>query len=159
MKRHHEFRIELFVFPDGTNVEMLVFNGAGDAAPIGQYHVRDRASGPTAAPLCTAPPPPAITSGLTARVCPLCGSEHVYPLDWTRQGDNTWLLRLRCPNCETVRDVLMERPGVEELNRELYRARQAVADESRSLSRRNFKEEAERIVDALTSGLIQPMDF
>ena len=155
MERHHEFRIELFVFPDGTSVEMMVFDGAGDAAPIGEYRVRGRAPEPQGPPA----PPVVHVSGAEARACPLCGCELVYPVDWQRRGDNTWRLRLRCPNCETRRDVLMDRPGVEELNRELYRAHQAAAEESRCMTQRNFREEAERIVAALDSGLIQPMDF
>ncbi len=177
MERHHEFRIEFFVFPDGTSVEMMVFDGAGDAAPIGSYHARGAGtrdahaseSGsaghtgtvPRVAPSPCAAPPPATTvrSGLDARVCPLCGSAHVYPLDWQRRGENTWALFLRCPNCETHRDVVMDRPAVEQLNRELYKAHKAVEEESRETSRRNFQEEAERIVAALSSGLIQPMDF
>lgn len=177
MERHHEFRIESFVFPDGTSVEMLVFDGAGDAAPVGSYHVRgagtrgaqasaNGAPGQTgvaprvASSSCAVPPPAStVRSGREARVCPLCGSAHVYPLDWQRRGQNTWALLLRCPNCETHRDVVMDRPAVEQLNRELYQAHKAVEEQSRETSRRNFREEAERIVAALASGLIQPMDF
>jgi hypothetical protein len=163
MDRQHEFRIELFVFPDGTSVEMMVFDGAGDAAPIGEHHVRERAPEPQAPPAPAADPrqarPALHVSGAEARACPLCGSELVYPTDWVRRGDNTWRLRLRCPNCETRRDVVLDRRGVEDLNRELYRAHQAVAEESRTIARRNFEEEAARIVAALASGLLQPMDF
>jgi hypothetical protein len=116
---------------------MMVFDSAGAAAPLTGHRARDVARGPKvptapgASPgscagqsPCAAPPPATIASGREARVCPLCGSEHVYPLHWRRQADNTWAIRLRCPNCETRREVVMERPGVEQLNRELYRAHQ-----------------------------------
>lgn len=162
MRRHHEFHIELFVFPDGESVELMVFDGLGDDTALSAYRAR--------APEPQAPPAPPATSkdesatapmvtGPDARVCPLCGSELVYPLDWRRESTATWTLLLRCPDCETVRDVLMDRPSVEELNRALYHAHQAVAEESKALTRRNFEEEAERIVAALDAGLIQPMDF
>lgn len=161
------FRIELFVFPDGTAAEIMVFDGAGDDVPIGEYHARRPGAGSMPAPRRDVPeradslpaPPATLVSGPDARVCQVCGCGLVYPLDWHRNGADTWTLRLRCPNCETQREVLMDRAGVEELNRELYRARQAVAEESRCMTRRNFEEEAGRIVAALSSGLIQPMDF
>ena len=161
MRRHHEFHTELFVFPDGESVEVMVFDGLGDGVPVSAYRAR--------APEPQAPPAPdaatdaessaPIVTGPDARVCPLCGSGLVYPLDWRREGTATWNLLLRCPDCETLRDVLMDRPAVEELNRALYRAHQAVAEESQALTRRNFEEEAERIIAALDAGLIQPMDF
>jgi hypothetical protein len=160
-----DFRIERFVFPDGMSVELMVFQ---------QQPARRRAAplpGPCVAPPpgpCAAPPPgPADATETPARAndaadagrCPVCGGRLVYPLDWRRTSRSTWTLRLRCPDCETLRCVIMDRVAVEQLNRELYRARQAVAAESQALTRRHFKEEAERIAAALASGLIQPMDF
>ena len=100
-----------------------------------------------------------MNDGADAGRCPVCGGRLVYPLDWRRTSRSTWTLRLRCPECETLRCVIMDRAAVEQLNRELYRARQAVAAESQALTRRHFEEEAERIAAALASGLIQPMDF
>jgi hypothetical protein len=153
-----DFRIERFVFPDGMAMELMVF----------QQTPRRRAA---AAPSPCAVPPPGITEsgdadaaacgrdGGDARRCPVCGGVLVYPLDWRRTSRSTWTLRLRCPECETVRCAIMGRAAVEQFNRELYRARQAVAAESRELTRRHFEEEAARIADALASGLIQPMDF
>ena len=92
-------------------------------------------------------------------MCPLCGCTLVYPIDWLRNTEATWNITLRCPNCETQRAVTLEREGVEEFNRELYHGAQALAREAESASRRNFEEEAERIVQALTRDLILPMDF
>ena len=66
---------------------------------------------------------------------------------------------LRCPECETRREVVLGRAAVEQLNRELYHGAKAIAREAERLSRRNFEDEAERIVTALERDLIQPMDF
>lgn len=185
---HEGYRVELFVFPDGTSVELMVFDrpDAGGTRrarrrtpqPEGSASRPARQTAPEAAGQAAAasapggaPPSPeperrapdaglsVIVSGAEARVCPVCGGGLVYPVDWERRSAGTWALRLRCPECETVRGVLMDRAGVEQLNRELYQARREVADASRELSRRHFAEEVERIVAALRSGLIQPMDF
>ncbi len=89
----------------------------------------------------------------------MCGSRLVYPVDWDRRDHATWILSLRCPECETQRHVLLDRAGVEEFNRELYFGTQALAREADLMSRRNFEEEAAKIVAALGRDLILPMDF
>jgi hypothetical protein len=159
------------VFPDGLSVELMVFDSPARAGDARQRRTQEaeRAPEPQAPPAPApgachvgAPHPPRVgdvETGSDARTCPVCGGHLAYPTDWRRTSRSTWTLHLRCPDCESERDVLLDRPNVERLNRELYRAHQAVVDESRKLSRRNFEEEAERIVAALASGLIQPMDF
>lgn len=91
--------------------------------------------------------------------CPVCGSSFVYPVDWDRTGAATWTLVLRCPECETRREVTLGRASVEQLNRELYYGARELARDADQLTRRNFEEEADRIVAALERDLILPMDF
>lgn len=138
-----DYRIELFIFPDGTSMEMIVFDREACHEPIVKQ------ASPAAGPE---------TEG-GVHVCPLCGSPLVYPVDWHRNDEATWNLSLRCPNCETRRDVTLGREGVEELNRELYHGAQALNREAEVVTRRNFEEEAQKIVAALSRDLIQPMDF
>jgi hypothetical protein len=150
-----KFRIELFVFPDGTSVEMMVF---------GETRRRRAAQAPKAAPAVTAPlphcaPPPPPREDPEAHKCPVCGGALVYPVDWDRTGPSAWTLDLRCPDCETRREVTLGRASVEQLNRELYFGAQALAREADQMIRRNFEDEAERIVTALERDLILPMDF
>jgi hypothetical protein len=149
------FKIELFIFPDGTSVELMVFD----------RRRRGRAGRPataTAAPArrapspCCAPPP---AEDPEAHKCPVCGSGLVYPIDWDRSGPASWVLILRCPECETRREVMLGRASVEQFNRELYYGAQALAREADQMTRSNFKDEAERIVTALERDLILPMDF
>ena len=180
---HDDFRIELFIFPDGTAVEMIVFDregaeacalppeGAKRARPeqsLGQAQRKAAGVGPAAGrdgaasrdhAAAEAPPATGVACDGDAHVCPLCGGELVYPVDWQRNDEAGWNLRLRCPECETERRVTMDRAGVEALNRRLYHGAQAVAREAEAMTRRNFEEEAAKIVRALAAGLIQPMDF
>jgi ribosomal protein S27E len=146
------FRIERFVFPDGTSVEMMVFGTA-----------RRQASAPKTAPAATAPPPccapPSAEERRAPHRCPVCGGSLVYPVDWDRSGPASWTLRLRCPDCETQREVTLDRASVESLNRELYAGAQALAREADEWTRRNFADEAARIVAALQHDFILPMDF
>jgi hypothetical protein len=151
-----KFKIELFVFPDGTSVEMMVFD---------QKRQRAASRAPKAAPAATAPlpscaaPPPPLKEDLEAHKCPVCGGTLVYPTDWDRTGPSAWTLDLRCPDCETLRQVTLDRASVEQLNRELYFGAQALAREADQMIRRNFEDEVERIVTALARDLILPMDF
>jgi hypothetical protein len=161
-----DYRIELFIFPDGTSMEMIVFDREEAPAHLrasghhdceaGCGDRRDARREPT---VKNAPPAAGPRAEGEAHVCPLCGSALVYPVDWQKNDEATWNLTLRCPNCETQRDVTLERQGVEEFNRELYHGAQALAREADIVTRRNFEEEAQKIVVALDRDLIQPMDF
>jgi hypothetical protein len=104
----------------------------------------------------SAPPPP---EDPDANRCPVCRSPLVYPIDWDRCGPASWTLILRCPECETRREVILGRAAVEEFNRELYHGAQAIARAADTMTRRNFKDEVERMVVALEHDLILPMDF
>lgn len=193
-----DFKTELFVFPDGTEIEMIVFEqarlrprslpavGRSDAvarpaqdgaaqARGGATEVQSRAAraaavtpAPPGAAASTPSPSPVIPPGpvtdppegaAEARVCPLCGGDLVYPVDWERRGDAVWELELRCPDCETRRHALVGRPAVEAFNRDLYYGAQALAHEAESLQRQAFEDDVERISSALGRDLIQPMDF
>jgi DNA-directed RNA polymerase subunit RPC12/RpoP len=159
--RDQSYKIELFVFPDGTSVEMIVFDAdrRRDTSAPASTASRARTAGvPKTAPApCRVPPPP--REDPDAHTCPVCGSRLVYPVDWERLGDAAWTLQLRCPECETRREVTLGRASVERINRELYHGAQAMAHEAARMTRRNFEDEAERIVAALERDLIQPMDF
>lgn len=161
-----EYRIELFIFPDGTAMEMIVFDREDTPAHTraAEHHDseggcgdrRDARREPT---VTQAPPAATPEAEGEIHVCPLCGCALVYPVDWRRNDEATWNLILRCPNCETQRDVTLGREGVEEFNRELYHGAQALAREAEMVTRRNFEEEAQKIAVALDRDLIQPMDF
>ena len=157
--RNADYKIELFIFPDGTRVEMIVFDAATRARSAQAVPPRPGAAAPTrpAPAPCRVPPPP--QEDPDAHHCPVCRSPLVYPVDWDRSGPASWTMILRCPECETRREVTLGRASVEELNRELYQGAQAIAREADRLTRRNFEDEVERMVAALERDLILPMDF
>ena len=161
-----DYKIELFVFPDGTAIEMIVFGGAGRVPqPQAAREASARGAdcrGPSRA--CAAqerdvPAPPPCEHETDAHTCPVCGSTLVYPVAWERCGPAAWSIELRCPDCELRRETVLGRAAVEQFNRDLYLGAQALAREVERMVRRNFEEEAERIVAALERDLIQPMDF
>jgi hypothetical protein len=152
-----KFRIELFVFPDGTSVELMVFDQLRQHRATRATRSAPAATAPP--PCCAPPPPPAPEKDLEAHKCPVCGGALVYPIDWDRSGPAAWTLHLRCPDCETRREVTLGRASVEQLNRELYFGAQALAREADRMVRRNFEDEVDRIVTALERDLILPMDF
>jgi hypothetical protein len=164
---HDDERRELFIFPDGTAVEVIVFAPACTRAPDSAPPEGDHAAGPArreartaARPTATqAPPPIGQEPHGAAHVCPLCDCDLVYPMDWRRNSAASWNLVLRCPNCETQRHVVLGREGVEAFNREIYRGAQALAREANSMIRRNFSEESVKLVEALARDLILPMDI
>jgi hypothetical protein len=130
--------IERFIFPDGTERDMLVFDSARSA-----------------------PCPVASSPGDTRdpHRCPVCGSALVHPTEWQRVAVAAWRITLRCPNCETVRTVVLDRNQVERLNRALYEGTERLARLADQLVRHNFEEEADKFVAALDADLIQPIDF
>ena len=108
--------MELFIFPDGTAVEMIVFapqrapSQAAPSAPDVRARRRPgRARGGArrhAARRRRRHRRPARQLDGAAHRCPLCGSDLVYPVDWERNCEASWNLLLRCPNCETQRRVV-----------------------------------------------------
>jgi len=162
--------MELFIFPDGSAVEMIVFAPPCAPSPASSRPACEcdageaqQAAQPGAKPTATqapqAPPPVGQEPDGAAHECPLCGSDLVYPLDWERNRDASWNLVLRCPNCETQRHVVLGREGVEAFNREIYLGAQSLAREADCMIRRNFAEESAKLVEALALDLILPMDF
>lgn len=166
-----DYKIELFIFPDGTAIEMLVFDGALPTGSGGTFEAtigHSPADWPQPERADTEehsarPSRPADLQPLPADTdvhrCPMCASDLVYPTDWTRLEGSLWRLSLRCPNCQLERDVVLVRETVEQFNRLLYHGAQLLAREAEELSRQHFEEEAEKLVAALQRDLILPMDF
>jgi hypothetical protein len=148
-----DYRVELFIFPDGMAIEMIVFDQDEDGARPQPAAVAGQAE------VATAGAESCVQGGAQVNVCPVCHSPLVYPTDWQRTGSATWELKLRCPNCETQRTLTLDREGVEHFNKVLYEGSEALARQAEQLTRLHFEEEAERFVRALDDDLILPMDF
>jgi hypothetical protein len=165
MDANGDDRRELFIFPDGTAVEVIVFDPAPQTRRVGPPRQRSAAAASAQSHADHAPDAPRAPAPFgtpeehAPSACPLCDSDLLYPVDWARNNQGDWNLRLRCPNCETQRHIILRREGVEALNRTLYLRAQALAREADTVSRTNFEEEAAKLVEALYLDLILPMDF
>ena len=141
-----ELDVERFVFPDGSEHDLIVFDPGEDEDEGG-----DAVAGEPATPPALVPH--------DVHVCPLCRSRLVHPIEWQRTGAAVWRITLRCPNCETQRTVHLSREEVERFNRTLYEGTEKLARQADQLTRRNFQEESDKFVVALDTDLILPMDF
>ena len=158
---HEDYKIELFVFPDGTQVEMIVFDPAartrGATSPAAPRQAADARPRPPRPPCCSPPRRPPKTRTRTAAPSAAARSS-------TR---STGPLRPRhldaessaAPSARRGARSSLGRASVEEFNRELYHGAQAIARAAARMTQRNFEDEAERIVAALERDLILPMDF
>jgi hypothetical protein len=101
--------------------------------------------------------PPAKTAEL--HVCSACGSDLVYPLDWSPTPDRRWSISLRCPDCEHVAKGIYEQTVVDRFDEELDRGVEEILDDLTLLSRANMEDQVERFVAALHAGHILAEDF
>jgi hypothetical protein len=94
--------------------------------------------------------------------CPLCRSDLVYPTDWRHVGAATWRLELRCPECDTVRTVRLDREQTHAFNVLLYTSSEQLARAAEGLTRECAaidEEDGRAFAAALCGDLILPMDF
>jgi hypothetical protein len=93
------------------------------------------------------------------QVCPDCDSKLVYPTEWNEAGAETWQVKLRCPECQSVREGVFSAGTVEAFDEQLDRGTDELMADYRRLCRANMAEEVERLVAALESDLLLPEDF
>ena len=96
------------------------------------------------------------------QLCPVCGCALVYPVDWRQVDAARWDLELRCPGCETVRTVSLDRQAMHTFNLLLYRGSEELDKEASRLAAARAQDDEERLsafAAALGSDLILPMDF
>jgi hypothetical protein len=105
----------------------------------------------------TAPDTARSTEGM--HVCPECSSNFVQPVNWFEQGEGSWHVELRCPECEWWGRGSYDQPDVDRFDEELDRGGQELIEDLRSLTRANMEDEASRFAEALASNSILPEDF
>lgn len=134
MEMAEETSIELFSFADGRTTETIVF---GEAA-----RAQRRPPGP-GVELC----------------CRECGSDLVHPLDCEQTDEQTWLLTLRCPDCEACYDVALGRCTMERYIAQLHDQKRALILELDRWSLARFREEVERLLALIADDKVLPFDF
>lgn len=93
------------------------------------------------------------------QLCPACGCDLVYPLDWSPAADRRWCVALRCPECEWRGGGIYNQDVVDRFDEALDDGTQAVLDDLELLTRANMEEQIEIFVAALGNDLILPEDF
>jgi hypothetical protein len=137
MRPDESYRIRHHVkLPDGRDIEVVYLDHGIDADDAA------RAGG-----------------GPALHVCFHCGSELVYPLDWTDEDGGSWRLLLRCPECEATREGVFTKDEIDDLEDELDRGVGSLLSDLRRMTHTNMSEEIEFFVRALQADVIVPSDF
>jgi hypothetical protein len=92
-------------------------------------------------------------------ICPCCGRDFVYPVDWSPAGERRWSVALRCPECEWVGGGVYHQDLVDRFDEALDASMQTILDDLELLTRANMEERIEVFVEALAADLILPEDF
>jgi hypothetical protein len=127
--------IDLFAFADGSSSETIVFGEAARA-------LRRRASGP-----------------LLEVCCRYCGSDLIFPLAWEATSEETWLLQVRCPDCEAAYDEALGRYTMERFVTQLHSQKRALANDLARWELALFREDVERFLNLIDEDRVLPADF
>jgi uncharacterized C2H2 Zn-finger protein len=97
--------------------------------------------------------------GEDLHVCPYCGGNFVYPLDWNEEGPWHWRIVLRCPECERVGTGVFPQETVDRFDTELERASGELLSDLRRLTHSIMADEVRFFIRALRADVIVPSDF
>lgn len=152
MKAQHTTQL---ILPSGQVIELIYVSQGAEAlaTPV-----------PTANPVTTGgsrvPEPELLPAdGLSLECCPECEGTLVYPVWWEEADDDAWAVERRCPCCEWRGVGEYPQDLVDAFDDALTDGTETLLRTLRELVRANMADDVERLVTALDSGLIQPMDF
>jgi hypothetical protein len=97
--------------------------------------------------------------GRKPHLCPTCGGDFVYPVDWHEASKTHMSVRLRCGECETWREDTFPDDVLEQFDRRLDEAAGQMTDEADRLHREWRSTEADAFAAALDRDLIDAGDF
>jgi hypothetical protein len=92
-------------------------------------------------------------------VCPSCGAEFVYPVDWTPADRGRWTVALRCAECEWSGGGVYEQEVVDRFDDALDRGTESILDDLKNLTQANMLDQIDGFVAALWAEHILPEDF
>lgn len=102
---------------------------------------------------------PAVEPDQELHVCAECSSDLVYPVSWEEADQDSWLVELRCPECEHAREGVFGQATVDSFDERLDMGTSSLTADLRRLTRANMAAEADLFVAALESDAILPEDF
>jgi hypothetical protein len=100
-------------------------------------------------------PPPG--SGL--HQCRLCHDDYVVPVWWEEVDDQQWHMLLRCAQCDTYLDVVVNNDVAEAYERDLQRGMAEIAATLDRSDRARMVDEVQIFIAALERDLIDATDF
>ena len=128
------------VLPSGRSIEVVYFDGLEQVAPTKSAQVEK-------------------VTRQELHVCPECGKDMVYPVEWEEVSPTDWEVSLRCPGCEWHHVGIYDQDTVDRFDDELDRGTETLVRDLKRLTRANMEEEADRLAEAFTADAIWPMDF
>lgn len=159
------YRTKRIALPGGRMIEIVYFYETPAEpvdAPATDEPSAEVAAVATAQADPASPPLPAQEPSRAApalHVCPECDGRLVYPVAWEERSDDRWRIERRCPSCEWIDAGEFDQAEVEDFDDVLNDGTETLLTVLRSFTRANMEEDVERLIDALASGLIEPMDF
>lgn len=100
-------------------------------------------------------PPPG--SGL--QQCSACRADCVVPVSWEEAGNQHWQIVLRCPECETYREVVVGNDVAKRYEADLSRGMEEIAAALARSDRARMERDVHALIVALERDLIDAADF
>ena len=135
---HYVKKVQL---PSGKTIEVVYFRDA-DTPPEPPSSLR-----------------PAVEPDQDLHVCAKCSRDLVFPVSWEEADQDSWMVVLRCPECEHVREGVFGQATVDNFDERLDMGTSSLTADLRRLTRANMAAEADLFVAALEADAILPEDF
>jgi len=91
--------------------------------------------------------------------CCLCRADCVVPVAWDEVDDDHWHMLLRCAECETYRDVVVNDEVAKRYEADLQRGMAEIAEALERSDRARMKHDVITLITALERDLIDAADF
>jgi hypothetical protein len=91
--------------------------------------------------------------------CPACKGTLVQPVEWSTIGETHWYAKLRCPDCELLRNVVFDNATAERYDRQLDQGTAVLLIGYRELDWVFMLDEVEVFAEALRTDAVLPEDF
>lgn len=99
------------------------------------------------------------TGDLPLHLCPECKGDFVYPVSWEEAPRDRWTIERRCPSCEWCATGDYEQDRVDAFDDVLTSGTEEMLRSLREVAAAGMADDVERLVMAIQTGLIEPMDF
>lgn len=92
-------------------------------------------------------------------LCEECASDLVYPVAWEERDNERWYVVRRCPECEWRGSGEHHQVDIEFFDDALNDGTDELLSSLRGLSQVNMEDDVERLIEAIHTDQILPMDF